>query len=276
MSEGMQAYYWILNVLFSAPSESVLLMDDPFAMLDICTAEDLMAIMKKMNDIQFILTGNLSMDVPEDCNRILVNEYRNKGINYKRIQFDYFRVFDNNFCIKNANKKEEDFISERPIIKYELEKEIEEVEKRNVEFKEIKGNNPCDSIIDTAEIYINAFLNSKTVGIGIIKWGISDGGIVTGVKLSKRDRDTINRKISERIGQMKPYVSTDSIQISFEQVAYNDEIVRDLYVVEISVEPISSEFLFVTSKNEIYMKTDGGKRKLDAIQIQEELQRRKR
>ena len=69
------------------------------------------------------------------------------------------------------------------IIKYMLNHEVKEVEKRNIEYKEIKGNNPINSIIDVAEIYINSFLNSRVVGIGTIKWGISDKRIVKGVKI---------------------------------------------------------------------------------------------
>ena len=32
-----------------------------------------------------------------------------------------------------------------------------------IELKEIKGSNPCSSIIANAEIYINAYLNSKVL-----------------------------------------------------------------------------------------------------------------
>ena len=42
------------------------------------------------------------------------------------------------------------------------------------------------------------FLNSRVVGIGTIKWGISDKRIVKGVKLSKDDQDVISRKIAEK------------------------------------------------------------------------------
>lgn len=275
MSGGVQTYYWILNILYNMPQESVLLIDEPFAMLNTYIAGQLLNIMGKMKGIQFILTASLRLDVPEGYNQIYLDAQRNYIGRYRRVNFDYRRVFNDELKAFVADHKDREVISdERPIIKYELGKEIEEVEKRNVEFKEIKGNNPCNSIVDTAEIYINAFLNSRISGIGIIKWGISDGGIVKGVELSKTDRDIINKKISERIGQMKPYVSTESIQISFEKVGCNNEIVPDLYVVEISVEPVASNILFSTSKNEVYIKTDGGKRKLDSVEIQQEFQRR--
>ena len=189
------------------------------------------------------------------------------AFDYKRILYDHARLPD---LSKKESSQEEDPI----IIKYELDQEIDEVEKRNVEFKEVKGNHPCNSIIDNGEIYINSFLNSRVSGIGVIKWGISDHGIVKGVKLSREDRDVIDRKLSERIGQMKPYVSTECVQISFERVVCNSKIIPDLYVVEIAVEADTSDILFATSKNEVYVKTDGGKRRLDAYELQQELKRR--
>lgn len=271
MSGGIQTFYHILNILFNTPTNSVLLIDEPFAMLDNYIIDQILYIMGEMKGIQFILTSNPRVVVHSDFNKIYLDTQRK----YERLDFDYKIVFNDVLKLFTTSLKDKEFIfDERPIIKYELGKEIEEVEKRNVEFKEIKGNNPCNSIIDNAEIYINSFLNCKTSGIGIIKWGITDDGIVKGVGLSKKDRDIIDRKISERIGQMKPYVSTESIQITFEEVVCNNEIIKDLFVVEISVESVASNILFSTSKNEIYIKTDGGKRKLNAFEIQQELQRR--
>lgn len=275
MSGGIQTFYHILNILFNTPTNSVLLIDEPFAILDSYTIDQLLYIMGEMKGIQFILTSNPRLVVHNDFNQIYLDTQRKYIGRYERLDFDYKRVFNDVLKLSSTSLKDKELIfDERPIIKYELGKEIEEVEKRNVEFKEIKGNNPCNSIIDNAEIYINSFLNSKTSGIGIIKWGITDDGIVKGVGLSKKDRDIIDRKISERIGQMKPYVSTESIQITFEEVVCNNEIIKDLFVVEISVESVASNILFSTSKNEIYIKTDGGKRKLNSFEIQQELQRR--
>jgi hypothetical protein len=275
MSGGVQTYYWLVNLISNTPQDSVLMIDEPFAMLDYNTVNEVLNIMKKMKNIQFILTSNQSVAVNEEYNTIILEaegDFTRRG---ERMDFDYQRIFHDNVKLPDLLQKESSpENNDKVIIKYELDKEIDEVEKRNVEFKEVKGNNPCNSIIDNGEIYINAFLNSKVSGIGIIKWGISNDGIVKGVKLSKEDRDAIDRKISERIGQMKPYVSTESVQISFEGVVCNNEIIRDLYIVEISVETAASDILFATSKNEVYIKTDGGKRKLDSYEIQQELKRR--
>lgn len=277
MSGGMQAYYWILNLLYHIPQESVFMMDEPFSMLDLHITEKLLYIMERMENIQFILTVNMRQDIDKDYNKIFLKTKHEYPPKYKGPEFSYRRIFNNDMRLLTIHLEDEERNSnDKPIIKYELDKELDEVENRNVEFKEIKGNNPCNSIIDNAEIYINAFLNSRVSGIGIIKWGISDEGIVKGVKLSKKDKDVIDRMISERICQMKPYVSTEGIHISFEEIVYNNEIVDDLYIVEVSVESSDSDILFSTSKNEIYIKTDGGKRKLNSFEIQQELRIRLR
>jgi ABC-type multidrug transport system ATPase subunit len=277
MSEGMQAYYWILNLLYHVPQNSVVMIDELFAKLDLHMTENILNIMDKIENVQFILTANLMMDVKRDYNKIVLESKYVHSYRYSVPDFSYRRVFSNSLKVLSALVNDEKRNSyDRHIIKYELGKEIDEVENRSVEFKEIKGNNPCNSIIDNAEIYINSYLNSRVSGIGIIKWGISDEGIIKGVRLSKRDRDTIDKMISEKVGQMKPYVSTEGIHISFEEIISEEKILKELFIVEISVESVDSDILFSTSKSEIYIKTDGGKRKLNPFEIQQELQLRLR
>lgn len=277
MSGGMQAYYWILNLLYHVPQNSVVMIDELFAKLDLHMTENILNIMDKIENVQFILTANLMMDVKRDYNKIVLESKYVHSYRYSVPDFSYRRVFSNSLKVLSALVNDEKRNSnDRHIIKYELGKEIDEVENRSVEFKEIKGNNPCNSIIDNAEIYINSYLNSRVSGIGIIKWGISDEGIIKGVRLSKKDRDTIDKMISEKVGQMKPYVSTEGIHISFEEIISEGKILNELFIVEISVESVDSDILFSTSKSEIYIKTDGGKRKLNPFEIQQELQLRLR
>ena len=49
---------------------------------------------------------------------------------------------------------------------------------------------------------------------------------------------------------------------------------RNLHVVEVVVKSWTNDILFSTSKGEVYIKTEGGKKKLDAYGIQEELRGR--
>ena len=169
MSGGIQTYYRILNILSNTPINSVLLIDEPFGMLDNYITDQLIYVMREMRGIQFILTSNPRKNLHKDINTIHLDTQRKYIGRYERLDFDYKRVFNEDLKLfTNRIKDKKIKYDNKPIIKYELGKEIEEVEKRNVEFKEIKGNNPCNSIIDNAEIYINAFLNSKVAGIGII------------------------------------------------------------------------------------------------------------
>lgn len=162
MSGGMQAYYCILNILYHVPQESIFMMDDPFDMLDTHITEQILGVMRKMDNIQFILTANMMRDSNIDYNRVLLEAKYEYPPVYKGPDFTYRRIFSDDMkLLSGLSDDKERNSNDRHIIKYELDKEIDEVENRNVEFKEIKGNNPCKSIIDNAEIYINAFLNSR-------------------------------------------------------------------------------------------------------------------
>ena len=47
-----------------------------------------------------------------------------------------------------------------------------------------------------------------------------------------------------------------------------------MYIVELKIKVKEQKFLYSTSKEEVYMKTEGGKRKLTTLEIQEETLRR--
>lgn len=141
-----------------------------------------------------------------------------------------------------------------------------------IELKEIKGNRPCNSIIANAEIYVNAYLNSSLRETGKIFWGVANDRIITGVRLSYEEIDTIQRKISEVLSQAEPYVSPDLYNIKFNKIATaSGEIQPDTYIVEVDVFPYSGDWLYATSKGEVFIKTPGGKRKLSNLEIQEQI-----
>ncbi|RHP30660.1 MULTISPECIES: RNA-binding domain-containing protein [Clostridia] len=269
MSQGQQSVIQILNLLYLIPSNSIILLDAPFAKVDSKIRNNLIEVMKRLKDVQIILTTTITEETEENVIYLIRTC---KDIISTRPQFDYNKIFKNNMkqIMRGQEKNEEGKI----IVKYMLNQEVKETEKRNIEYKEIKGSSPINAIIDVAEIYINAFLNSRVVGIGTIKWGISDKRIVKGVKLSKDDQDVISRKIAERVGQMKPYVSSDCVEVIFQNIADESKIIEELYAVEVVVKSWTNDILFSTSKGEVYIKTEGGKKKLDAYGIQEELRGR--
>lgn len=73
---------------------------------------------------------------------------------------------------------------------------------------------------------------------------------------------------------MNPYVSADILEIVYENIMDGQTVAQDLYVIEIIVKPWTNDILFSTSKGDVYIKTEGGKQKLDAQGIQNELKSR--
>jgi hypothetical protein len=142
-----------------------------------------------------------------------------------------------------------------------------------VEFKEIKGENPVNSIKDIADQYIVAFLNSANQNSGSIFWGIRDADrVVTGVALDYAKRDDLRRTLINKLCDIQPAIPLTSYRVLFHRVSDEGQDVDDLYVLEINVTAISrTQFLYSTGKGEVYLKTDGGKKKLTTYELQIEL-----
>ena len=141
------------------------------------------------------------------------------------------------------------------------------------EFKEVKGGNPVSSIEDTSDIYAVAFLNRKG---GRIFWGVRNSDRITvGVALDERQRDDLRVEVSEKLGSIKPPISVEDWHFEFHNV-YNlqGETVDDLWVIELVVHPREEKDVFYTSKWELHVKTEGGKKKLLGPQVTEFIRRR--
>lgn len=145
-------------------------------------------------------------------------------------------------------------------------------EMHNCEFKEIKGNNPTGSISSLVDEYVVAWLNSMKSG-GKIYWGIrNDDRIVVGINVDYRTRDEIRRVVTDKLMQINPKIPPSSYSIEFFQVLDDKSLpIQDLYVLEVSVpQPSSEVMLYATGKNEVFIKTDSGKKKLDVFELQAE------
>ena len=168
---------------------------ETFAKVDSKIRNNLIEVMKRLKDVQIILTTTITEETEENVIYLIRTC---KDIISTRPQFDYNKIFKNNMkqIMRGQEKNEEGKI----IVKYMLNQEVKETEKRNIEYKEIKGSSPINAIIDVAEIYINAFLNSRVVGIGTIKWGISDKDSLI---LYYQTYNEIERKLSQSIKEVK-------------------------------------------------------------------------
>lgn len=76
----------------------------------------------------------------------------------------------------------------------------------------------------------------------------------------------------ERLDQIQPPIPPSSYKIDIKEV-YDSSLkhIEDTYIVEVIVDTVTGNDLFATAKNEVYIKTDGGKKKLNHIQIQQEI-----
>ena len=141
-------------------------------------------------------------------------------------------------------------------------------ETRFYEFKEIIGGNAIRSINDTSDIYAVAFLNLKKGGR--IFWGIRDKDrITTGVSLNEEQRDKLRVKISEKLNAIQPSI-VGHWQFELHPVYdLQSANIEDLWVAELLIPTPPRKEIFYTSKGELHVKTEGGKRKLKATEVTE-------
>lgn len=162
--------------------------------------------------------------------------------------------------------KDYTFILNRPV-------DVEET--RHYEFKEIKGGKPLDTIKNTCDEYVVAFLNSDG---GRILWGIRDSDRhVVGVTLSSAERDALRRTVTNQLHQIKPPISPTAYQVNLHRV-YEDEScekrVEDKYVVEVVAPRVFGSDLYATGGGQVFVKTDSGKKLLSFQEVQDEIRRR--
>jgi hypothetical protein len=144
-------------------------------------------------------------------------------------------------------------------------------ENRYYEFKEVKGDNPVRSISSIVDEYAVAFLNMGRKGVGRIVWGVSDDRKVVGVNLGANERDELRRLVTEKLHQIEPPVAPSGYEINTLPVLDSEKNNQNLFLVEIKIPSSQSEFLFSTGKGEVYIKTDAGKKKLSAQELQREI-----
>jgi hypothetical protein len=144
------------------------------------------------------------------------------------------------------------FVLNQPVV-------IEET--RHFEFKEITGGNPVHSIVNTADEYAVAFLNSEG---GRIYWGIRDNDrIAVGVRLSYTDRDKIRRDVTAKLNQIDPHLDPSQYRIEIHGIL--DELgskIPDLCIVELVVPEPKLPGPYYTGGGDAWVKVGGNKQKL--------------
>ncbi|WP_082878805.1 ATP-binding protein [Achromobacter ruhlandii] len=147
-----------------------------------------------------------------------------------------------------------------------------EQENRTCGFKEVKSSNAVGAIKGTVDQYAVAFLNAGLPQEGAIFWGIRDADrAIVGVGLRPQECDELRRIVTERLHQIVPPIAPTAYRIDLHPVSDGSVVIDNLYVVEVRVPSIRRTVLFATSGQEVYVKTDAGKRKLSALELQQEL-----
>lgn len=139
----------------------------------------------------------------------------------------------------------------------------------------MRGSNPSRSIESVVDQYVVAYLNSQSAKPGRIIWGVRDSDrTILGVNLSSSDRDHVRRLITEKLHAITPTLAPSSYTVELHKVCSFDNSNENLYIVEVNVPPSKEHILYATGKQEVFIKTDSGKRKLTALELQKELLQR--
>lgn len=163
----------------------------------------------------------------------------------------------------------------RPAAKYVKGQRYPSQENRTCELKEVKGKNPVSSIKSLVDQYVVAFLNAGEPQAGKILWGVRDEDlVVVGVTLSDSECDELRRVVTEKLHQITPAIAPTAYRIELHSISDGTKLISDLYIVEVRVPSSRRTLLYATGNQEVYVKTDAGKKKLNTIEIQQELLRR--
>ena len=102
--------------------------------------------------------------------------------------------------------------------------------------------------------YVCAFLNTDG---GTLYYGISDSGIITGIKLMRRVRDLFTVNFDVLLNRFRPSVGPDLCKIKYFNVYNKDrQAIPNTYVIEIIVNKGSQDMIYYTHKEEAYIKRD--------------------
>lgn len=270
MSKGANFLFKLLSFYLDHQKSIIklpLIIDNGFSLIDSGTKEFIYSILFELGENHQVIYTNFELPNIRniDTTSLTVTELKlNKERQISPINYNYNLPF--RFKKQIDEKKENRFY---------LHDIFDSDENINIEFKEVKGNNPKNSIKSIADQYIVAYLNSINNKVGRIFWGVNDESkLIVGVRFNQEDRDDLRKSLTEQFLSIKPEINPSAFSIIFHQVYSKTGIIENIYLLEIVVPPIHSKYLYSTAKGEVYIKTDAGKKKLNIMQIQLELEER--
>lgn len=149
-----------------------------------------------------------------------------------------------------------------------LDQPVSFEETRFYEFKEVSSRNPVSSIENTADEYTVAFLHREG---GRLFWGIRDRDRITvGVTLDDQARNKARRQVSQKLCRIQPPISAGHWRLEFHAVHdIQGRTIPELWVIELVVLPPQEKQVFYTDSGEVFVKTEGGKQKLQGPALTE-------
>ena len=149
-----------------------------------------------------------------------------------------------------------------------LDQPVSFEETRLYEFKEVSSRNPVGAIENTADEYAVSFLNREG---GRLFWGIRDSDRITvGVTLDDQARNKTRRQVSQKLCQIQPPISVEHWRLEFHVVHdLRGQAIPNLWVIELVVLPPQEKEVFYTGGGEVFVKTEGGKQKLQGPALTE-------
>ncbi len=155
---------------------------------------------------------------------------------------------------------------------FRLGEQVEREEDYECEFKAITGHKPFNRIKDVSE-YITAFLNSEG---GTIYFGIENNGIVSGLLMSRKDRDETRTFIDHKVQEIDPSIDPSLVRVEFFPVYDKGQRRDDLCVLIVSVERGSEPVYYERQGVKAWVRLSGSNHCLNASQIEERLARHQR
>ncbi|CAD8089300.1 unnamed protein product [Paramecium primaurelia] len=156
-----------------------------------------------------------------------------------------YKIFTKLNQILESKSKENDllFNSKKYIQRIEIN-QFEDLKHEFKQFKEIR--------MDLIMNYICAFLNSQG---GILYIGITDKGIVQGIKMTRKQKDDFQIEFDNNLRHFDPIVLPEQVELMFVPI-YKDELImiQDLFVIEIKINVVDKKQLYFTNLNEAYIK----------------------
>lgn len=126
-----------------------------------------------------------------------------------------------------------------------------EEESDTLEFKSVESANPCKSISSVVPRYVIGFLNR--IG-GRLLFGVDDDGYVSGVELSRQDRDELQRQINAACASIVPAMPLGALRISFRPVIGSGRQLADRFVVELEVQRGRPTEMYFKSSGETWVR----------------------